>query len=198
MEWAYLQGRAAIGECVVIQGPGQQGLACTIAAKEAGASLVVVTGLGADRHRLALARELGADHVIDVEKEDLLKSVADLTGGAMADLVIDCASGGPYTVVSAIHLARKHGRVLLCGRKGQPVPDFDSDLLFKKVLTVKGMRGHSYRAVEMALHVIASGRYPLEKLCTHVFGLNEVAEALRTVGGEGRPNAIHCSVNPWQ
>lgn len=198
MEWAYLQGRAAIGECVVIQGPGQQGLACTIAAKEAGASLVVVTGLGADRHRLALARELGADRVIDVEKEDLLKSVADMTGGAMADLVIDCASGGPYTVVSAIHLARKRGRVLLCGRKGQPVPAFDSDLLFKKVLTVRGMRGHSYRAVEMALHIIASGRYPLDKLCTHVFGLSEVTEALHTVGGEGRPSAIHCSVDPWR
>ncbi len=198
MEWAYLQGRSSIGECVVIQGPGQQGLACTIAAKEAGASVVVVTGLGADRRRLALARELGADHVIDVETEDLLKRVADITGGAMADLVIDCASGGPYSVVSAIHLARKRGRVLLCGRKGACVPDFDSDLLFKKVLTVKGMRGHSYRAVEMALDLIASGRHPLDKLCTHVFGLDEVAEALRTVGGEGRPDAIHCNVDPWR
>jgi threonine dehydrogenase-like Zn-dependent dehydrogenase len=196
-EWALLQGRATVGEAVLIQGPGQQGLACVIAAKEAGASCIMVTGLTRDAHRLALAREMGAHHTIDVEQSDLLESVADLTGGHMADLVIDCASGGPSTIMSAIHAARKGGRVLLCGRKGKPVPEFESDLLFRKHLTVRGMRGHSYQAVELAIQVIASGRYPIEKMCTHTFTLDQLETALRTVGGEGEPNAIHCCVDPW-
>lgn len=197
LEWVCFQGRAEIGESVVIQGPGQQGLACVVAAKEAGASCIMVTGLTADHHRLSLARELGAHHTIDIEQFDLLETVAELTGGHMADLVVDCASGGPSTIVSAIQLARKGGRVLLCGRKGRPVPEFDSDLLFRKNLTLKGLRGHSYEAVEMAMQIIASGRYPLEKMCTHTFGLNEVENALHTVGGEGERNAIHCCVDPW-
>ena len=196
IEWVSLQGGARIGDAVLIQGPGQQGLACVIAAREAGASCIIVSGLSADRHRLALAREMGAHHTVDIEAEDLLEAVAAHTGGEMADLVIDCASGGPATITSAIQLARKGGRVLLCGRKGQPVPAFDSDLLFRKFLTVKGMRGHSYQAVEMALGLIASGRYPLEKMCTHSFSLEQLTDALRTVGGQGLPGAIHCSVSP--
>ena len=130
--------------------------------------------------------------MIDIEQQDLLETVADITGGEMADLVIDCASGGTETVVSAIRLARKSGRVILGGQKRKRIPDFESDLLIRKFLTVKGMRGHSYESVELALQIIASGRYPLERMCTHVFGLDQVDEALRTVGGEGQPDAIHC------
>ena len=198
VEWACLQGRATMGEVVVIQGPGQQGLACVIAAKEAGAACIIVTGLTNDAHRLALAKEMGAHYTIDIEQADLLEAVADITHGHMADLVIDCASGGPATVVSAIQLARKGGRILLCGRKGRPIPEFDSDILFRKNLTLKGMRGHSYQAVEMAMQLIASGRYPLEKMCTHIYGLHDVASALHTVGGEGDAGASHCCVDPWK
>ncbi len=199
VEWAYLQGKIGVGECIVIQGPGQQGLACVVAAKEAGAACIIVSGLGtpADTRRLALARKLGAHHTINVEEQDLLKTVADITGGSMADIVIDCASGGPWTVVSAIRLARKGGRILIGGRKGRPVPEFDVDILFTRFLTVKGMRGHSYQAVELGLQIIASRKYPLEEMCTHTFPLDAVDEALRTVGGEGKPDAIHCAISPW-
>jgi threonine dehydrogenase-like Zn-dependent dehydrogenase len=198
IEWAVLQGGAGLGKTVVIQGPGQQGLACVVGAKEAGASCIIVTGLTRDEPRLALARELGAHHAVDVERDDLLEAVAEITGGRMADLAIDCASGGPATVVTAIQLVRKRGRVILGGMKGQRIPEFDSDLMVRKFVTVMGVRGHSYQSVEMALEIIASGRYPLHKMCTHVFALDELTEALETLGGEGRPDSIHCSVDPWR
>ncbi len=200
VEWAVLQGKVKVGETVVIQGPGQQGLACVIAAKEAGAGAIIVTGLGtqSDARRLALAGRLGATHTIDVSRRDVLETVADITGGEMADLVLDCAAGGTETIISAIGLARKSGRIILGGWKFRDVPNFPSDTLVKRFLTVKGMRGHSFEAVEMGLGIIAGKRYPLHQMATHVFGLDEVDLALRTVGGEGEPDAIHCAIDPWR
>lgn len=199
VEWAVLQGAVKVGEAVVIQGPGQQGLACTVMAREAGASLVIVTGRGTptDHKRLALARRLGAHHTIDIDAADALERVADLTGGEMADLVMDCSSGGASAVLTALNLVRKRGRVILGGRTTEKIPQFDSDVLVKKVLTVKGVRGHSFEAVELAMQVIAGGRHPLAEMCTHVFALEDTDLALRTVGGEGLTDAIHCAVDPW-
>jgi threonine dehydrogenase-like Zn-dependent dehydrogenase len=199
VEWAYLQGGARIGETVLIQGPGQQGLACVLAAKEAGAARIIVTGRGTptDAKRLALARKLGADHTIDIEAENLYRAVVDLTGGELADLVLDCASGGSETISSALSLARIGGRIILGGRKFRRMPEFDSDQLITRCLTVKGVRGHSFGAVELGLQIIARRRDDLAEMCTHRFALAEVDEALRTVGGEGRPDAIHCAVDPW-
>lgn len=196
VEWTLLQGRATVGTSVVIQGPGQQGLACVAAAREAGATCIIVTGLSADGPRLALARELGAHYTVDIEQQDLLQSVADYTGGLMADLVIDCASGGPATILSALQVVRKAGTVLLCGRKGAPIPSFDSDQLFRRNITVKGVRGHSFQAVALAMQLLNSGRYPFEKMCTHNFGLTQVRDALMTVGRQGDLSAIHCTVDP--
>jgi len=199
IEWAYLQGETKIGETVVIQGPGQQGLACVIAAKEAGAGCIIVSGLStpSDKRRLSLAKKLGADYVIEADKQDITETVKELTNGEMADLVIDCASGGTDTIVSAIQLARIQGRIVFGGRKFKPIPEFDSDTLITRFLTIKGMRGHSFESVEMAISIIASGKYPLDEMCTHVFKLDEVDHALHTVGGEGLTDAIHCSIDPW-
>lgn len=68
------------GEPVVILGPGQRGLSCVIAAREAGAGCIIVTGLSRDEEKLALAREFGADHTIDVEREPLVARVREITG----------------------------------------------------------------------------------------------------------------------
>ena len=199
IEWTYLHGGAGPGQCVVVQGPGQQGLACVVAAREAGAAKIIVTGLSgdADGGRLALAVELGAHHTIDIEREDLLETVADLTGGHMADLVVDCAAGGTESVKSALQLARKRGCVILAGQKRQKIQDFDSDMIIARFLTVKGMRGHSYQSVEMALQLIAGNRHQVTKMSTHVFTLNEVDLALRSLTGRGVSGAVHMTVDPW-
>ena len=198
IEWTYLQGHAGPGQTVVIQGPGQQGLACVVAAREAGAERVIITGLSneTDRRRLELARELGAHHTVDIEQDDLLETVADITGGHMADLVIDCASGGPASVTSAMQLARKRGTVILGGQKRQPVPAFDSDRIIANFLTVKGMRGHSYASVELALQLIAGNRHNVTAMSTHTFPLEDTDLALRTLVGSGVEGAIHMTIDP--
>ena len=198
IEWTYLQGGAGPGQVVLIQGPGQQGLACVVAAREAGAEQIIVTGMGnpTDTARLALARKLGAHATVNIEQQDLLETVAYLTGGHMADLVIDCASGGPASVVSAIQLARKRGTVVLGGQKRQPVPAFDSDRIIANFLTVKGMRGHSYQAVELALQLIAGNRHNVTAMSTHQFALAQTDLALKSLAGLGVDAAIHMTINP--
>ena len=199
IEWTYLQGGAGPGQCVVIQGPGQQGLACVVAAREAGAAQIIVTGLGnaTDEYRLSLARELGAHHTVNIESQDLLESVAAITGGHMADLVVDCAGGGTESVKTAMQLARKRGRVILAGQKRRKVPDFDSDMIISRFLTVKGMRGHSYESVELALQLIAANRHNVKAMSTHTFALAETDMALRSLVGKGVERAVHMTVDPW-
>lgn len=200
VEWVYLHGGAGPGQTVLIQGPGQQGLSCVVAAREAGVDKIIVTGLNtpSDQKRLAMAKHLGASHTVAIGDEDLLESVAEITGGLMADLVIDCASGGPASVISAIQLARKKGRVILGGIKRQKVPQFDSDMIIAKFLTVKGMRGHSYESVELALQLIAGNRHNVKSMSTHMFGLDQTEYAIRSLVGEGAEDAIHMTIDPWK
>ena len=198
IEWTYLQGGAGPGQTVVIQGPGQQGLACVVAAKAAGANQIIITGLAnsTDRKRLALAKKLGADYTIEIEDTDVVHQVKDLTGGQMADLVIDCASGGTESVISAVALARKKGMVILGGQKRKKIPEFDSDQIIAKFLTVKGMRGHSFESVELALQLIHRDQYAVKEMSTHLFGLNETDLALQRLVGKGVNEPIHMVIEP--
>ena len=200
IEWTYLQGGAGPGQTVLIQGPGQQGLSCVVAAREAGAEKIIVTGLAnpTDAKRLAMAKRLGAHHTVAIGEQDLLETVADLTNGQMADLVIDCASGGPGSVISAMQLARKRGRVILGGIKRKKIPEFDSDMIIARFLTVKGMRGHSFESVELALQLIAGNRHNVREMSTHSFGLDQTEYALRSLVGEGADDVVHMTIDPWR
>ena len=61
---------------------------------------------------------------------------------------------------------------MLAGVKGfKPVPDFVSDLIVVKEITIKGAFGVTWRAYESAIRLIESGRVPLEKMHTHDFPL---------------------------
>lgn len=64
IRWLRLIGNLSLEETVVIQGPGQQGLAGVIVAKEAGAGKVIVTGMTKDRGRFQLAKTFGLGRVI--------------------------------------------------------------------------------------------------------------------------------------
>ena len=195
-QWMYYDGGAGPGKTVVIQGPGQQGLGGVIAAKTAGADEIIVAGLAADARRFELAKALGATHTIAVDKEELGAAVSRITGGRMADIVLDCSGLGPKNIPPSLMLLRKRG-VLLCVSRGAPVENFNVDYMINNQLTLKCLRGHSYEAVEMALRLMASKRLPLELMSTHRFGLDQVDHALKLVGGQFEERSIHVSIDPW-
>jgi threonine dehydrogenase-like Zn-dependent dehydrogenase len=197
-QWAYLDGGAGPGQTVVVQGPGQTGLACVIAARAAGAERIIVSGLSRDQRRFEVARQLGADVTVAVDQQDLAQTVAELTDGRMADLVIEATNAGTEIINSTLALVRKRGTLLLASRKGAAVPQFDLDRMLGMQMTVKGVRGHSYASVEMALNAMAAKKIPLELLSTDSVGLNGVDQALRTIGGETGHEAIHITISPWQ
>lgn len=197
-QWAYLDGAAGPGQTVVVQGPGQQGLACVIAAKAAGASLIICTGLTRDAHRLEVAKKLGADETVMVDQESLVDAVERITKGKGADLVIDVSAGGASEVVGgAIKTLKKRGKLLIAAYKRKLLTEFDMDMVIAKQATVRGVRGHSYKSVELALDLMARKTIDLSPMSTHHFGLDKVDHALRLVGGEIQDGAIHVTVTPW-
>ena len=79
--WAVDMPRLQPGETIVILGPGQRGLGSVIAARECGASRIIVTGLERDAAKLALAREFGADVTLVADRDDVRTAVREATGG---------------------------------------------------------------------------------------------------------------------
>jgi len=196
IQWACLEGRSGPGKTVLIQGPGQQGLACALAAKAAGADYVIVSGLSRDAKRLEIARALGAGETIDVERTDLVEHVRAFTAGRGVDITIDTAGGGD-TLANAAKVTRKGGTILFAAAPAAAATNFQWNQLLAARLTLRPCRGHSYEAVELALRYIASGCYPLHLMATHRFGLADVDLAVRSVGGQGAPDAVHVTVFPW-
>lgn len=197
IRWAQVEGGVGIGSTVVIQGPGGQGLACVIASSEAGAANIIVTGRASDAERLRLAREFGAHHTIDVDAvPDAIAEVERLTHGRMADVVINVTAHYPGAMQQAARMASIGGTIVVAGVAHGPASDFEPDLLFQKELTVKGVRGRTFREMKKAIALLESGIYPLHKLATHHFTLDRVERAIQTVGGQGEPGAIHVSVLP--
>lgn len=183
--WAVEVPQTRPGDTVLVLGPGQRGLASVIAAHAAGADTIIVTGLARDAHKLALAKEFGATHVIDIEAEDAQRRVKDLTDGRGADVVIEVSANAPEPVAEALHYVALGGRIILAGVKGfKPVPDFISDLIVLKEITIKGVLGVTSRAYDSAIRLIESEKLPLQKLHTHDFALEDAERAIQTLGGE--------------
>lgn len=193
IRWVRTKGQAKLGDKVVILGPGAQGLASVIAAKESGANPILVTGVGKDIHKLRLAEEFGADLTIDVEKEDVATRVREMTGGRMADLVIEC-TGNPESLRSAFGLLRAGGRLVIAGTFKQKEVPIKPDWIVFRELEVVGGLGQSLD-VEDAVRIIESGKYAIEKIITHQFPMEKASEGMRFFM-EAPPGSIRVGLVP--
>jgi threonine dehydrogenase-like Zn-dependent dehydrogenase len=147
---------------------------------------------------LRVAKELGADYTIDVNAEDPLARIKDMTGGKGVDVVLDCTAGaGTIPILLGIEALKRKGGTIVVQGELKEFPNFPLERVTVKFITIKSARGHSYQACELALAQLASKRYPLEKVTTHRFALKDVDLAIRSVGGQGVPDVIHASLMPW-
>ena len=116
VEWSLFDGGVGYNSTVLIQGPGQQGLSQTVICKQAGAALIIVTGTSKDRARMAVAKELGADFTIDVEKEDPLACIMEITAGKGVDVALDCTAGaGTIPILLGVEALKRKGGTIVVG-----------------------------------------------------------------------------------
>ncbi|MCE8000556.1 MAG: alcohol dehydrogenase catalytic domain-containing protein [Rhodobiaceae bacterium] len=180
--WAVEIPQTQVGDTVVVLGPGQRGLASVIAARHAGAGTIIVTGLAADADKLKLAKFYGADYTIDVDNENAVERIAEITKGRGADVVIDVTSYATDPVRETLSYVCAGGTIVLAGVKGfKPIPDFVTDMIVMKEITIKGAIGVTASGYGKAIDLIESKTVQLEKMHTHNFSLEDAELAIKTL-----------------
>ena len=198
ISWGYRAAGTRLGDLVVILGSGQRGLACVIAARAAGAGTIIVSDLARASGKLDLALELGADHAIVADEEDVVSRVVQLTGGRLADVVIDVSAGATKPITDAIEIVRRGGTIVLAGAKhGQTVPGLHPDTLVLKSIRMQGAFAVDSASFREAIRLLESGDGPYARLHARSFALTDADEAVaRLEGSDGEPPAVHVSIEP--
>jgi alcohol dehydrogenase len=176
------QGRAAAGEWVVVHGCGGVGLSAIMIANALGAQVI---GVDIRAEALQLARTLGADHVLDANRPELISAIQDLTGGG-AHLSVD-ALGSRATCRNSILSLRKRGRhvqvgLMLADQSDPPLP-MDRVIAWElELLGSHGMQAHAYPSM---LAMIVAGKLDPGRLIRTTIPLEGAAAELEAMGRFG-------------
>jgi threonine dehydrogenase-like Zn-dependent dehydrogenase len=195
LHWVQGVAGGGIGSTVVIIGPGPHGLGCVIGAREAGAARVILVGTERDGSRLQAGLALGADHALTTADGPVADQVREITGGRLADAVINAADSTAAFEL-AVGVAAERATIVQAGIADREATIRAAVLedLVVKLLQIRTVLGRPSRMVEPALRLLASGRYPVDVMCSHVFGLEETEKAFRTVRDDS--SVIRAVVRP--
>jgi len=183
-EVGVLNGSVRAGDTVVVVGAGPVGLAAIATARLRSPARVIAVDLAPSR--LAHARELGADAVVNAAEEPE-RLVGDLTDGLGADVVME-AVGVPETFEMCTRMVRPGGRVANIGVHGKPATLHLEDLWIKDITITTGLVDTS--STPMLLRMLAAGRLPTSSLITHRFELGQMAEAYEVFSRAGETGAL--------
>ena len=169
-------GKIKIGDCVAVFAQGPIGLCATAGAKLKGASLII--GIETVPERMAMAKRLGADVVIDFKKQDPVEEIMKLTGGRGVDVAIE-ALGRPQTFEWALKSIRPGGTLSSLGVYASdlklPLGAFAAGLGDHTIITTLCPGGKE--RMRRLMNVVASGRVDLKPLVTHRFKLDDIEKA---------------------
>jgi L-iditol 2-dehydrogenase len=170
-----VMGGLIAGQTVVVMGPGPIGLMGVGVAKALGAQPVILTGTR--DNRLEIGKKLGADHVINVRKEDAVEAVKRITHGKGAHYVLEC-SGAPTAVDEAARMLNRGGRICLAAFPHEPAL-VDVAYLVRNNIYLFGIRGEGKSATHRAAAFMAQKRFDAKLIHTHTFPLAEVPTAIK-------------------
>jgi len=163
------------GDTVVIQGPGPIGMMALYVAKLRGASNIIMLGTSRDLKRLEVAKQIGATHALNIEKDDPIEFVRAIGDGFGVDLVVDC-TGVSIALKSAMQMVRPNGIITKIGWGPQPL-NFSLDPMVQKAVTLQGTFSHLYSTWERVLGLLSSGQIDLTPVVGGVYPLSKWEEA---------------------
>jgi 2-desacetyl-2-hydroxyethyl bacteriochlorophyllide A dehydrogenase len=169
------RARLVRGEHVAVTGSGPIGLLAAQYALAIGAVPIMVDPI---EERLAFARSLGIPHGINPARESAVERIKEITGGRMAEVVIE-ASGSEAAVRSSIDYVAYSGRIALVGWPKGDV-SLTTALFTKKELDVLGSR-NSFRDFRESIDLIAGGRIDVASLVTRTVSFEEIPAAVKDI-----------------
>ncbi len=173
----YERAKVALGDVVLVSGPGPVGLLCLQAVKSIGATAVLV-GVSGDEKRLELGKQLGADVVLNAAV-DSFDEVRDMTGGLGVDLAFECG-GSQASLNQCIAQARKGAQLVLVGLFGREIA-VNLDAAIINELTVLPSFTYRHQTWERTMRLLGKGTMRTDPLISGRFPLNEWEQAFDTV-----------------
>jgi len=173
------------GSSVVIVGAGPMGCGGVLYAKAFGAKVIVVD---IDKNRLAFAKNIGADYLIDPTNEDVLKKVKKYTLGRGADISIEC-TGNEKGANIAFDVVRPLGRVGIIGENASCTFNPSTQFIHKK-LTVYGCWIFNKHDWQEIVNFTLENNVAIEKLATHKYAIEDAQEAYKVFDSHGAQKVV--------
>lgn len=167
------RARLKPGSTVAIVGSGPIGLFTMQVARAYGASRVYMTDVFDSR--LAKAKELGADGVVNVSTASPPEMIASFTRGRGADVVFD-TSGSSHGAASAPELAKRGGAVVLVGWPETASFSFPMEMVIEKELDIRGVNRYC-NTFGPALALLSSKILSIDGIISQRFPFDRVVEA---------------------
>jgi L-iditol 2-dehydrogenase len=159
---------------VAIIGTGAIGLGSAALCSKLGANKIIV--IGRTEYKLQKAKECGATHIINSRKENVYKSIYEITNNQGVDFVIE-TSGGKETVMQSIDIVKAKGTVALAAFYEKTISNFNVDTLVQKQVEVKGVMGE-FGLVPAACRILEDG-LPVTGIITQCIEFDNVPEYFR-------------------
>lgn len=180
---AVTRAKINLGDTVVIQGSGAVGLTVQACAKLAGAAKIIHIG-GPTDFRINMAKEFGADITINIaevkDSAERIKLVKEETiKGLGADVVFEC-TGVPQSVPEGFDMLRTSGTFVEVGHftNAGEVAINPFVHLCNKNINLQGSWGGEIEGFVRALPIMEKRLFPLEKLVTHVVGMERLQDVV--------------------
>lgn len=168
------RGKVWEEDVVLIHGAGPAGLIALDSVKERGATVIVSELV---EKRLELAREFGADLVIDVKKQDVIEEVMKFTGGKGPTVVID-AAGLPNSFEDAVRILRPAGTIVTMTFSDRPAPALISQIALKE-LNIVGSR-LQINKFKPVIERMGTRTARIDRMITHQFPIEQAEKAVKT------------------